>query len=114
MAISKGRNELQASIEDWGTILESLAIDINSYYQGKITNIEDDIKRFKENNYNENFEEIKSIIDTQIQEIGIYKEFQRGALEMLVVKIYSYAERHFEILLSRVKRRTASKRCFRY
>ncbi|MBP3354357.1 MAG: hypothetical protein J6L02_06900 [Bacteroidales bacterium] len=102
MAISKGRNELQASIEDWGTILESLAIDINSYYQGKITNIEDDIKRFKENNYNENFEEIKSIIDTQIQEIGIYKEFQRGALEMLVVKIYSYAERHFEILLSRV------------
>ncbi len=31
MAFSKGRNELQASIEDTRVILESLAIDIDSY-----------------------------------------------------------------------------------
>lgn len=102
MAISKGRNELQASIEDTRIILESLAIDINSYYCSKITYNENDIKRIKENNPNEEFEIIQSMINMPEKEIEFYKEFHRTALEMLLVKVFSYAEKHFEILLSRL------------
>lgn len=102
MAFSKGRNELQASIEDTRVILESLAIDIDSYYRGKIVNIENQIKSIKESNLNEDFEILQSITNAQEQEIEIYKEFHRVALEILLVKVFSYAERHFEILLSRL------------
>ena len=102
MAFSKGRNELQASIEDTRVILESLAIDIDSYYRGKIVNLENQIKSIKESNLNEDFEILQSITNAQEQEIEIYKEFHRVALEILLVKVFSYAERHFEILLSRL------------
>ncbi len=102
MAISKGRNELQASIGDTRIILESLAIDIDSYYRGKIINIENHIKNIKESNPNEEFEILQSITNTHKQELEIYEEFHRVALEALLVKVFSYAERHFEILLSRL------------
>ena len=91
MAFSKGRNELQASIEDTRVILESLAIDIDSYYRGKIVNIENQIKSIKESNLNEDFEILQSITNAQEQEIEIYKEFHRVALEILLVKVFSYA-----------------------
>lgn len=102
MAISKGRNELEASIEDKFAIINSLATDINSYYLERINSIKDDIKRIKENNPNEDFEILQSITNTQKQEIEIYEEFYRVTLEMLLVKVYSYAEKHLEILLSRL------------
>lgn len=102
MAISKGRNELQASIEDTATMLESLAIDINSYYSHKINNIEDSIIRIKGNNSNEDFEILQNMTDLLMEEIELHKEFHKVALEMLLVKVFSYAERHFEILLSRL------------
>ena len=102
MAISKGRNDLQASIEDTRTLLETLAIDIDSYYSGKITNNENDIKRIKDNNPNEDFEIIQSMVNMPEKEIEFYKEFHRVTLEILLVKVFSYAERHFEILLSRL------------
>lgn len=102
MAISKGRNELHASIEDTRNMLESLAVDIDSYYRGKIINIENQIKSIKESNPNEEFEILQSITYTQGQEIEVYEEFHRVVLEVLFVKVFSYAERHFEILLSRL------------
>ena len=102
MAISKGRNDLQASIEDTRTLLETLAIDIDSYYSGKITNNENDIKRIKDNNPNEDFEIIQSMVNMPEKEIEFYKDFHRVTLEILLVKVFSYAERHFEILLSRL------------
>ena len=102
MAISKGRNDLQASIEDTRTLLGTLAIDIDSYYSGKITNNENDIKRIKDNNPNEDFEIIQSMVNMPEKEIEFYKEFHRVTLEILLVKVFSYAERHFEILLSRL------------
>lgn len=102
MAISKGRYELQASIEDTAAMLESLAIDINSYYKNKISTIEDNIKCTKENNPNEDFEILQSMTNMQEMEIEFYKEFQKEALEMLLIKVFSYAEKYFEILLSRL------------
>ena len=102
MAISKGRNELQASIEDTATMLKSLAIDINSYYSHKINSIEDSIIRIKGNNSNEDFEILQNMTDLLTEEIELHKDFHRVALEMLLVKVFSYAERHFEILLSRL------------
>lgn len=102
MAISKGRNELQASIEDIAIMLESLTIDINSYYSNKINDIEDNITRIKKDNPKEDFEILQSMTDLLVQEIEFYKEFHKVALEMLLVKVFSYAEKHFEILLSRV------------
>ena len=102
MAISKGRNALQASIEDTAIMQTSLAIDINSYYENKINNIENNIKRTKEENSNEDFEILQSMIDMQEKEIEFYKEFQKEALEMLLIKVFSYAEKHFEVLLSRL------------
>lgn len=102
MAISKGRNELQASIEDIAIMLESLTIDINSYYSNKINDIEDNITRIKKDNPKEDFEILQSMTDMLVQEIEFYKEFHKVALEMLLVKVFSYAEKHFEILLSRV------------
>ena len=102
MAISKGRNELQASIEDIAIMLESLTIDINSYYSNKINDIEDNITKIKKDNPKEDFEILQSMTDMLVQEIELYKEFHKVALEMLLVKVFSYAEKHFEILLSRV------------
>lgn len=102
MAISKGRNELQASIEDIAIMLESLTLDINSYYSNKINDIEDNITRIKKDNPKEDFEILQSMTDLLVQEIEFYKEFHKVALEMLLVKVFSYAEKHFEILLSRV------------
>ena len=102
MAISKGRNELQASIEDIAIMLESLTLDINSYYRNKINDIEDNITRIKKDNPKEDFEILQSMTDLLVQEIEFYKEFHKVALEMLLVKVFSYAEKHFEILLSRV------------
>ena len=102
MAFSRGRNESQASIEDTRIILESLAIDIDSYYRDKMINIENHIKSIRESNPHEEFEILQSITNTYEQEIEIYEEFHRVALEMLLVKVFSYAERHLEILLSRL------------
>lgn len=102
MAISKGRNELKASIEDTFTIIDSFAVDINTYYTERISSIKDDIKRIKGNIPNDEFEIFQSITNTQKQEIEIYEEFHKVALEMLLVRVYSYAERHLEILLSRL------------
>ena len=102
MAISKGRNELQASIEDTAIMLETLTIDINSYYGQKINNIENNIIRIKENSSNEDFEILQSMTDLLVQEIELYKEFHKVALEMILVKVFSYAEKQFELLLSRL------------
>ena len=75
MAISKGRNELKASIEDTFTIIDSFAVDINTYYTERINSIKDDIKRIKGNIPNDEFEIFQSITNTQKQEIEIYEEF---------------------------------------
>lgn len=39
MAIAKGRNDLQASIEDYAKMLDTLACDIDSFYKKEIENI---------------------------------------------------------------------------
>ena len=47
MAFSKGRNELQASIEDTASVLISLSEEINSFYSCKIFAIKDDIRKLQ-------------------------------------------------------------------
>lgn len=39
MAIAKGRNDLQASIEDYAKMLDTLACDIDSFYKKEIENL---------------------------------------------------------------------------
>ena len=68
---------------------ETLAIYIDSYYSGKITNNENDIKRIKDNNPNEDFEIIQSMVNMPEKGIEFYKEFHRVTLEILLVKVFS-------------------------
>ena len=102
MAISKGRNDLQTNIQDTATMLNSFAIDINSFYEKKIENIENNIREIITKNSNEDFEITQSMTNLLKQEIDLCKDFQKEGFEMLLIKVYSFVEIYLEELLSRL------------
>ena len=100
MAIAKGRNDLQASIEDYAKMLDTLACDIDSFYKKEIENINRQIKISDESSDDY---EIKYSIKVQYEDvIELYESLHNQSFEMLISKIYSYAEKHMEELLKRI------------
>lgn len=98
--IAKGRNELQASIEDYAQMLDTLACDIDSFYKKEIDNIKRQIKISDESNDDN---EIKYSIKAQYNDvIELYESLHNQSFEMLISKIYSYAEKNMEELLKRI------------
>lgn len=102
MTIAKGRNEIQASIEDYAQILNTLACEIDAFYKDEIKKINTQIKLLILENSDEDSEIVNDIISPQNELIDLYENLRRQAFEMLVSKIYSYVEKHIEELLKRI------------
>ena len=101
MAFSKGRNELQASIEDTASVLISLSEEINSFYSCKIIAIKDDIRKLQ--NADVEKEELDSMLFPLYQLEELYNSLYIEAMEMIVSKVYSYVEKHLYMICDRIK-----------
>ncbi len=100
MAIANGRNNILASIEDSSSLLNSLVDELDRFYSNILTNYEGKINKFKTANPNEDPEVLHSMYTEWNYAISIYNEFFSETKEMLVSKVYSYAEKHMNKLLS--------------
>lgn len=101
MTFSKGYNELQASIEDTASVLISLSEEINSFYSCKIIAIKDDIRKLQ--NADVEKEELDSKLFPLCQLEELYNSLYIEAMEMIVSKVYSYAEKHLYMICDRIK-----------
>ena len=101
MTFSKGYNELQASIEDTASVLISLSEEINSFYSCKIIAIKDDIRKLQ--NADVEKEELDSKLFPLYQLEELYNSLYIEAMEMIVSKVYSYAEKQLYMICDRIK-----------
>lgn len=102
MAFGKVRNEIQSRIEDGACILMNLVEEVNDFFLNKISLIKKEILTVKEENKGMDYEEIQSILSPDQQLEEFYNNIYKEAMEMLVSKVYSYAEIHIELILSRI------------
>lgn len=103
MAIAKGRNNMLASIEDSASLLNNLVDELDRFYSSKLTDYEKRIELLKTENSEENPEVLYSMCSEWNYAICIYDEFFTETKEMLVPKVYSYAEKHLNEILSMLK-----------
>ena len=101
MAFSQGRNEIQSSIEDTASVLLILSEEINSFYSNKIDAINNVIRNLQYNTELE-IEELNSLLFPYNQLKDMYNSLYIEAMEMIVSKVYSYAEIHFNMLINRI------------
>lgn len=102
MAFSQGRNEIQSSIEDSASVLFILSEEINSFYSNKINAINDEIRNLQYNNTKLEIEELNSLLFPYNQLKDMYNSLYIESMEMIVSKVYSYAEIHFYMLINRI------------
>lgn len=102
MAFGKVRNEIQSRIEDGACILMNLVEEVNDFFFNKISLIKKEILTVKEENKGMDYEEIQSILSPNQQFEEFYNTIYKEAMEMLVSKVYSYAEIHIELILFRI------------
>lgn len=100
MAITNGRNNMLASIEDSASLLNNLVDELDIFYSSKLTDYEKRIELLKTENSEENPEVLYSMSSEWNYAICIYDEFFTETKEMLVPKVYSYAEKHLNEILS--------------
>lgn len=101
MAIAKGKNEMQASIDDTAAALITLTNEMEAYYNQRRRDLEAQLEKIREKNQNEDSEIIQSIISSSDFR-WIYDEMHQETLEMLVCKVYSFAEKHMGEMLKRI------------
>lgn len=99
---AKGRNEIQASIEDMAQAIKNLAYDINEFYTDKIKTIESKIEEVKKQNVDLADEEIGVVNYYNCQLLEIFSNSHIEAMETIVSKVYSYAEKHMQMIVEKV------------
>lgn len=98
MSFSRGRNNIEASIIDSAIIYHELLDELESFFKNKIDNIVCIIE--EEKGYlHENKELFANIQQPYMELIFHYQEIFQECLEMLLIKIYSYIEKHLEVLM---------------
>ena len=102
MPFAKGRNEMQASIDDTASALVLLTNEIESYYSQKISELSFQIEKIRKDNLNEAPEVLHCMESPNTNINWIYDEMHENTLEMLLCKVYSYVEKHMEALLKRI------------
>lgn len=100
MAIANGRNNMLASIEDSASMLNSLVDELDRFYSNKLTDFERKIDLLRIENKNEEPTVLCSMCSDWNYAISIYDELFTETKEMLICKVYSYAEKHMNKLLS--------------
>ena len=100
MAIANGRNNMLASIEDSAFMLNSLVDELDRFYSNKLTDFERKIDLLRIENKNEEPKVLCSMCSDWNYAISIYDELFTETKEMLICKVYSYAEKHMNKLLS--------------
>lgn len=100
MAIANGRNNMLASIEDSASLLSSLFDELDRFYSSKLTDYERKIRLLKTETPEEDPEVFYSMCSEWNYAICIYDELFIETKEMLISKVYSYAEKHMNELLS--------------
>lgn len=103
MAFAKGRNNLQADIEDSLEQMRSLVNILHSFFSDEIERKKNDVKTLIEDNKNEDVDVVESMVKYHKEEVAFWEDFFKETLESLLIKIYSIAEFCMEqILLERM------------
>ena len=102
MVFGNARNEIQSRIEDGAYLLLNLVDEVNDFFFYKISLIKEEIRTIKEDNKDMDYEEIQSILSPYQQIEEFYNNLCEEAMQMLVSKVYSYAEKHIELILFRI------------
>ena len=102
MVFGKARNEIQSRIEDGAYLLLNLVDEVNDFFFYKISLIKEEIRTIKEDNKDMDYEDIQSILSPYQQIEEFYNNLCEEAMQMLVSKVYSYAEKHIELILFRI------------
>lgn len=112
MPFAKGKNEMQASIDDTASALIQLTNEIDYYYNQKVADLDSQLEIIRKDNPNEEPEILSCMESPIIGTKWIYDEMYIDTLEMLVCKVYSFVEKHLAELLKRVpiSKRTAKNR----
>ena len=102
MAFAKGKNEMQASIDDTALALVQLTNEFENYYTKRVLELDNQIKDLRRENPNE-APEILYCMESPILGIkDIYDEMHRETMEMLLCRVYSFVEKHMEEFLKRI------------
>lgn len=103
MAFAKGRNNMQAYIEDSLEQMRSLVNILHSFFSDKIERKKNKVKSLIEDCKNEDVDVVESMVEYHKEEIAFWEDFFKETLESLLIKIYSIAEFCMEqILLERM------------
>lgn len=89
-----------ASIEGSASLLNSLVDELDRFYSNILSDYEEKIDKFKTANPNEEPDVLHSMCAEWNYAICIYDEFFTETKEMLVSKVYAYAEKHLNEILS--------------
>lgn len=99
---AKGRNDIQVSVEDMSQAIKILAYDINEFYTDKIKTIESKIDEVKKQNAGIADEEIGVVNFYNYQLLEIFSNSHMEAMEAIVSKVYSYAEKHMQMMVESI------------
>jgi len=102
MAFAKGRNEMRASIDDTASALVQLTKEMESYYNQKVSELSAQIDNVRKDNPNEDLEVLNCMTSSIFGIRDIYDEMHLETMEMLICKVYSFAEKHLGELLKRI------------
>ena len=100
MAFASGRNNMLASIEDFASLLNSLVDELELFYSSKLNDCKRKINLLRTENPKEGPDVLYSMCSEWYNAISIYEELFSETKEMLISKVYSYAEKHMNVLLS--------------
>lgn len=89
-----------ASIENSASMLNSLVNELDRFYSNKLNDFERKIDLLRIENKNEEPEVLCSMCSEWNYAISVYDDFFIETKEMLISKVYSYAEKHMTELLS--------------
>lgn len=102
MAIAKGKNEMQASIDDTASALVQLTNELENYYTNRALALDKHIMDLRRENPREAPEVLHCMESPTHCIKDIYDEMHRETMEMLVCRVYSFVEKHMEEFLKRI------------
>ena len=99
---ANGRNEIQVSIDDMALGVRNLAYEIDNFYSSKVQAIESEINNINEQKADEENGESCHRKSACSQLLDIYKSLHIVAMEAVVSKVYSYAEKHMQMMVESI------------
>lgn len=112
MAFGKGRNYLEAKIQDEEVLLSSFIDGFEKYFESQISKVEQQIIEVEEEFRMDGPEVMSSASNSLREIIYYYEENFQVIMEMILSRIYSYLEKNMEELMNcrlNVDRRQAKK-----